>query len=453
MKTDQMIRSLAMRHWTNTESVKREQNLFHFKRRILGQQHQVKYFHQVDDPYSLLAAQLLPKLTAAYKIDLEVVIVPSPDKVDAPEQALLRQYANQDCQRIAPYYGLDYTPFYREPCKDLINLAQTILLQVQSPELMPGYIKTVSNALVQNHRGTLEQLAKSLSIDLDASRQVETQKQLKQNHQLRKGLGHYSGAMFFYGSQWYWGVDRFCYLEKDLIKQDLNRENHLIVNRPTFKHLQNNKPNDVTLEYYFSLRSPYTYVSMQRVFELADNLNIKLALRPVLPMMMRGVPATMAKGKYIFSDAKREADEVFNVSFGDICDPFGKPVERGYALFYWALSQKKGRRFALNFCRAAFSKKADLNKDSALRLVVENSGLDWTTAQTHLKHREWQDLLEQNRLTLYKEMGLWGVPSFRLTLPGQDPINLWGADRLWLIEDQVHRHFITTQENEAIVEF
>ena len=32
----------------------------------------------------------------------------------------------------------------------------------------------------------------------------------------RAELKHYSGAMFYYGKEWYWGVDRLYHLEKRL---------------------------------------------------------------------------------------------------------------------------------------------------------------------------------------------------------------------------------------------
>ena len=33
---------------------------------------------------------------------------------------------------------------------------------------------------------------------------------------LRSKLGHYSGAMFYYEGEWYWGVDRLYHLEARL---------------------------------------------------------------------------------------------------------------------------------------------------------------------------------------------------------------------------------------------
>ena len=34
----------------------------------------------------------------------------------------------------------------------------------------------------------------------------------------REKLGHYSGAMFYYGGEWYWGVDRVYHLEERLVE-------------------------------------------------------------------------------------------------------------------------------------------------------------------------------------------------------------------------------------------
>ena len=48
-------------------------------------------------------------------------------------------------------------------------------------------------------------------------------------------------------------------------------------------------------------------------------------MRPVLPMVMRGLPVTRKKGSYIFKDVAREA-RANGVSFGNFYDPIGKPV-------------------------------------------------------------------------------------------------------------------------------
>ncbi len=80
----------------------------------------------------------------------------------------------------------------------------------------------------------------------------------------------------------------------------------------------------VTLEFFPSLRSPYTAISFDRAIALAHSEpEVKLMLRPVMPMMMRGVPAPRAKQLYIMTDSKREAD-YYGQKFG----PSGRPFWR-----------------------------------------------------------------------------------------------------------------------------
>jgi 2-hydroxychromene-2-carboxylate isomerase len=153
----------------------------------------------------------------------------------------------------------------------------------------------------------------------------------------------------------------------------------------------------LTLEFYPSLRSPYTAIAFQRVFDLVERHGVELSMRPVLPMVMRGLPVPAAKRFYIISDTRREADRI-GVSFGFICDPVGRPVERGFSL--WPFMREKG-------------------------LGLDGEG--------------WRDELEHNRETLFG-LGLWGVPSFRLLGPeGTPEYATWGQDRIWRVEQEITR--------------
>ncbi|NIV75158.1 MAG: 2-hydroxychromene-2-carboxylate isomerase, partial [Gammaproteobacteria bacterium] len=57
-----------------------------------------------------------------------------------------------------------------------------------------------------------------------------------------------------------------------------------------------------------------------RTVALARETGVTLAIRPVLPMVMRGVPVTLTKGRYIMSDTIREG-ELAGVAFGNMVDP------------------------------------------------------------------------------------------------------------------------------------
>jgi hypothetical protein len=69
----------------------------------------------------------------------------------------------------------------------------------------------------------------------------------------------------------------------------------------------------------------------ERSRKLIARSGVTAKLRPVMPMMMRGVSAPVAKQRYIVMDAARQA-RARGVPFGRIVDPFGEPVRRAFAM-------------------------------------------------------------------------------------------------------------------------
>lgn len=431
MKTIQFIRSRILQSFSSASIRARKRTYYRLKHRLTGSPHKVEYFHQLDDPYSHLAIQVIPKLTQTYDVELAVHLVGPPNPVDAPEAERLNRYARVDAERIAPFYGLQYVDPGAQPSTELVGLAQRILSAANANGSLVDMAVEVGEALWRGDRKILLSLAEN-------STSTEVTAELSAAEKRRQKLGHYLGATFHYDGEWYWGVDRLNYLEQRLQQLGMGTGNR-VIKRPEVHGHRLEAASDITLEYFPSLRSPYTYISMTAVYEMAARTGIRLVMRPVLPMMMRGVPASLNKGKYIFSDCKREAEQVFNAPFGDICDPFGDPVKRGYSLFQWAQSQGKAQQLFLAFSTAAFANRVDTGSDEGMRNVVENAGLCWEQAKSEIDNNDWEAVLEQNRLDLY-DMGLWGVPSFRLTGGGiKEPLVTWGADRLWLLEADIVR--------------
>ena len=130
-----------------------------------------------------------------------------------------------------------------------------------------------------------------------------------------------------------------------------------------------------TLDFFASLRSPYTAIAFSRVYDLARRSGVELVLRPVLPMVMRGLPVPMEKRLYIVLDTKREAERA-GVAFGRVCDPVGRPVERGYSLFPWARERGRAEEFLHGFARAAFAEGIDMGTDAGLRRAEPRTGGD-----------------------------------------------------------------------------
>jgi len=434
--------------------------------------HRVEFFYQLDDAYSHLAAQLLIPLLEQYDIELICYLVSGSSGTNNAEPELLAKYASYDAAYIAPHLGLSFPELQPASSSDsasndyLTNLALAILA-AQDRSGFINAVPQVGQALWAGDKHALESLAAEHGCAPDAIAAI-----LKTGNARREKLGHYCGAMFYYAGEWYWGVDRLYHLEARLRELGAEYEPHkpMLMPRPEIVSGPLKDKGSLQLEIYVSLRSPYTAISFDRVVKLAAETGVELVVRPVLPMVMRGVPVTRQKGLYIFTDAAREAFEA-DVAFGQFYDPIGEPVRRCYALYPWACEQGKGTELISSFLRCAFVEGVNTNTDKGLRTVVENAGLDWLKATDTLKalnrlkasstlkasdipgQSDWQAILQANRQAMY-DAGLWGVPSFRLLDKSVDEnvdksadksadksdeqvLALWGQDRLWLIAREI----------------
>lgn len=427
------LTSMVMSRVVSTKRLEKKRIKAEKHRQANNQPHVVEYFHQVDDGYSHLAAQALGALTERYNIDLQCHLVSGPIGENAPEPDLLIDLSRYDASKIAPHYGLVFPQNRDAPSAKLLEMTKSILAGFSSQDFVT-HTATVGNALWSGSETVLQALAEQFGSTTDS--------EVKAKHDLgnarRGSLKHYSGAMFYYEGEWYWGVDRLYHLEQRLhaLGADRNPDTPKIMPKQEVSVGKLRDNGSLTLELFGSVRSPYTAIIFDRVLALAETTGVTLNVRPILPMVMRGVSATREKGIYIFTDAAREA-RASNVPYGDFYDPIGDPARRCYSLYPWACSQGKGNALLSSFLSAAFAQGINTNNDRGLRQVVENAGLDWASAKQIVGQDGWQEILEDNRLAMY-DSGLWGAPSFRLLDADKNVVlALWGQDRLWLFEREI----------------
>ncbi|MFK7733265.1 MAG: hypothetical protein AB8B48_16720, partial [Pseudomonadales bacterium] len=282
------------------------------KRKANGERHVVEFFYQIDDGYSHLAAQTLEPLLEAYDIELICHLVSGPSGNNSAEPELLLDLARVDSVAIAPHYGLAFSASSKLPDSDMQGLAKSILAEKSAEEFV-SLAPRLGNALWSGDSEELVSMASNFGKAGDA--QVEAA--VAAGDARRIALKHYSGAMFYYAGEWYWGVDRLYHLEKRLLSLKAVKGSHSqqLFPRPPIELGDLKDNGSLTLEVYPSLRSPYTAMSFDRALKLAADTGVSLKVKPVLPMVMRGVPATREKGIYIFSDAVREAHEL-GMTFG-----------------------------------------------------------------------------------------------------------------------------------------
>jgi len=401
------------------------------QRRRKGRPHIVEYFHQLDDPYSYLAAQTLQKLAARYDIVIEPHLIAATGGKDQPELEKLSTWVRRDAELIAPHYNLDFPQ--SAPLSPDVKLQERAAryLTGLSGEVLLGVLSDVSAALWNSDGGGLP----GPIVSHKAAKKV-----LEAGSTRLKKMKHYSGAMLYYAGEWYWGVDRLFHLEQRLRDLGAYRgdTNTYIVPRPKID-VAGVDARSLTLDFYPSLNSPYTSIIYDKVIELKNLCCIQFRHKPVLPMIMRGVPATRAKGNYIMFDTKREA-EYLGVPFGPVITPIGEPVRRAYSLLPWAMEVGKDEALMSALLRCAFSDGIALHTRKGLRMAVEAAGLDWNDAREIVGIGAWKPMVERFQEEMVEGMELWGVPSFRLSSPDGEPdLTVWGQDRLWLVAEEIRR--------------
>lgn len=414
-----MMRVLSSEGYTR--SLRRRARL---ARRMRGTRPTVHYFHQVDDPYSHLAVQKLEALRAAYDLAFETHLVskPAPEYQGNPER--FTNWAIRDAQSVAEAYGTSLRVSAAPNEAEITSANGVVAPHLGAPDFTKVAFE-VGEALWAGAPlpGGAPAGAGAFAIE--------------QGNALRAKLRHYFGGMFHFEGEWFWGIDRIRTLERRLIDEGFaEHDAAVLVPQPRAVDTTGLAASDVTLEYFPSLRSPYTAVGHRRVLDLIERSGVRVELRPVMPMMMRGVPAPFPKQHYVVTDAAREA-RAHGVAYGRMVDPFGEPVKRAFALFPAAVAEGRGMEFVSAYLSAAWAEGIDIGTDAGLRRVCERAGLAWQPLLDDAREMDWEALLDAN-LGAMLDAGLWGVPSFRVSGGKRsEAFACWGQDRIWRVENEI----------------
>jgi len=181
--------------------------------------------------------------------------------------------------------------------------------------------------------------------------------------------------------------------------------------------------NTARVDYYFSFRSPYSYLSGPRAFALPERYEIVVAFHGVIPMAMRNQAVPREKALHTLRDVAREARRL-GMPFGPVYDPLGDGATRCLAVSEHALDVGREREFTLSASRGIWAEAIDVAKDRGLRMVCERAGLEWSACQKALTDPAIKARVDANTAEL-AELGHWGVPVFAFA--GE---LFWGQDRI-----------------------
>jgi 2-hydroxychromene-2-carboxylate isomerase len=191
------------------------------------------------------------------------------------------------------------------------------------------------------------------------------------------------------------------------------------------------------VDFFYSFRSPYSYLSAPRAFALAERPGVEVAFHGVIPMAMRGQSVPMAKRLHTLRDAKREADRL-GMPFGRVHDPIGDGALRCLLVAQHAADRGRLPGFVLTAGRAIWAEATDVAADAGLRKVCERAGLDWPACQAALEDPDLRARVQADTDRV-AGLGHWGVPLFVL-----DGEVYWGQDRLEDVERALAAELVTS---------
>ncbi|PID42051.1 MAG: hypothetical protein CSB48_12355 [Proteobacteria bacterium] len=460
------IKNLIMPHVASVISsskLKRIKRHAHeLRRRITGQTHTLDVFIKPDDPYSYLLVQVLDDLLNRFTVDIAIHTVMHLPEEAFPKREMWDMNALKDARWLAELYQLDF-PANEPSAKDPTPFLHA-LLAAETEKQATGTVLTVFRHYWSDSKDPDSPPWKNLP-DTTAN-----QIRLQTNERLLEKLGHYYSAMIYYAGEWYRGLDRLDHLESRLITLNASREeksqirynktrntlfsastprngvkksdnrfeepNHSVktpgkrVEAPELSPSTGN-----SLELFFSARSPYSYLGLEQAAHLARTFAVPLTIKPVLPMVMRGMAVPHAKKMYIFSDTKREA-ETLGIPYGKVADPLGAGVERCYALYEMAQQEGKELAYLLSYARGVNAEGIRSETESGMKIIVKRAGLNWESARPLLlkagdPDAQWRTWAQKN-LDELLELGIWGVPGFRY-----NDLSVWGQDRLCRIAEAI----------------
>jgi 2-hydroxychromene-2-carboxylate isomerase len=177
------------------------------------------------------------------------------------------------------------------------------------------------------------------------------------------------------------------------------------------------------VDFFFSFRSPYSYLAAPRAFALPERFAVDVVFRGVIPMAMRGQSVPRAKALHTLRDAKREAIRL-GMPFGRMHDPIGDGAIRCLLVAQHAVDVGREREFVLEASRGIWARAVDTASDTGLRALCERAGLTWTDCQAALQDPGLRARVDADTAAL-EALGHWGVPVFVF-----DGELFWGQDRI-----------------------
>ncbi|WP_440874746.1 DsbA family protein [Thalassotalea sp. PLHSN55] len=391
----------------------------------------------LNDPYSFMLVQVLDELKQRFDLNIKLYLTHGALISFVENKKLWRQWALKDANSIADIYQLKTIERYPS--------SQALATGQQMWQLLPTSIESAQLIFEKTWQDDFDEYY--LPSTPVITHQIKNLARLVDK-------GHELTASIYCLGEWFWGIDSLEHLERRLNAHRFN------LTTPELKYIKANleiaqtRPDEVApvltehtpaqdvITAYVSLRSPFSYLGFMQAKQLSQQYQKPLKVKLLLPLLMRGVELSTNKQRYLYLDAYREA-KLRNIPFAGFAEPLGAGILNSYQLFAYIEQQGKANAYIQALFEAVFLKNISLAKESNLKKICVEIGIDYQQAKTYGIERNWQAQSDLNQQQL-TEMGYWGVPCFHFQNQ-----HCWGQDRLWLIQQQLEHSLVVADTKES----
>ncbi|TMW11752.1 2-hydroxychromene-2-carboxylate isomerase, partial [Alloalcanivorax gelatiniphagus] len=186
--------------------------LLEARRRLRRRPHEAVFYFRIDDPYSLLMAQVLPAFGEHFGLRITPRVMLYLDANLYPEPDMLRALAPRDAAALAGLHGLTFPEPATPPDPALALAATRCLLKHEGDPRFWSLAHALGQALWADDQTRLAELTG------EHGQQPEDQAQLALEARRDQFLvdGHYLTGTLHYQGEWYWSVERLDHLARRL---------------------------------------------------------------------------------------------------------------------------------------------------------------------------------------------------------------------------------------------
>lgn len=401
-------------------------------RRLRNRPHQIIVWLQINDPYSYILIQVLPRLAEHFPVTLLFRILPYQE----PDHTFSHHV--RDAWYLAQFHQLSFQDF-QPPDEDNCLLASQLLLANRH---LPNHdylilAKQVFQCLWEHQFHKLSTLALRFPVLAVST----TRKKMAAAQQRFLSFNQDKPAQLQYHGDWYWCLDDIDDLAECLDAAGISNFPHRFVISGEHNYLDNDylindweqlasiRAQKYELDYYFSFNDPLSYIYLAPVMALAEHYQLKLALKPVLLEQFDDNPP----GWNWYGQLQRLARlaQRYDAPFGKICLATDQGVQACLALMEAGREQGMEQDMILALMTSIWAHGKDVSHLPHLRQILGSLNCEIPQLKKRLRSYDWLPQIEQYTVE-WSHLDVPGLPSFYLQ--GERRIAFSGAHRLWAIE-------------------